>query len=120
MKKIDKMSDQEINIRVALGCGFKKVIMSPLNCGTYMSKLLMGFDTARNKRVPIPDYCNDLNAMYFAEDMLSDIQLANYTMILCGYYKAKNIEWGGEDALKACRASAKQRAKAFILVLEKQ
>lgn len=60
---------------------------------------------------PLPDYLNDLNAMRKAEDLIySDANLAcEYSRIICH----------SEDIPSPIRATASQRAEAFLKTLKR-
>jgi hypothetical protein len=96
------MTDKEINVAIAQACGWKEVRVNG-NAGIYK-----GFDNGAELRPDLPDYCTDLNAMHEAETTLSDDQL---------WRMAREIERNEEQWY--FRATARQRAEAFLRTLGK-
>jgi hypothetical protein len=62
-----------------------------------------------------PDYCNDLNAMAEAEDLLSNEQLQTYFSVLRPVVESTAKPGRGY----VFTAKASQRAKAFVITIEK-
>lgn len=62
-----------------------------------------------------PDYCNDLNAMAKAEDLLSNEQLQTYFSVLRPVVESTAKPGRGY----VFTAKASQRAKAFVITIEK-
>jgi len=94
-----EMSDQEINEAIAEACGRER---NP-DGGWYPDNGL------RVGTQAIPDYCTDLNAMHEAEDELSGNQYMVYALMLDAV----------EGSLFGIRATARQRAEAFLKTLGK-
>jgi hypothetical protein len=99
------MTNQQINVAIAQACGW-----------TILKKPLSGFGFAAYAKEPngdpspgIPEYCDDLNAMHEAEDELSGNQYMVYA----------NILGAVEGSLFGIRATARQRAEAFLRALGK-
>jgi hypothetical protein len=99
------MTNEQINVAIAQACGW-----------TILKKPLSGFGFAAYAKEPngdpspgIPDYCDDLNAMHEAEDELSGNQYMVYALMLDAV----------EGSLFGIRATARQRAEAFLRTLEK-
>jgi len=62
-----------------------------------------------------PDYCNDLNAMAEAEELLSNEQLQTYFDVLRPVVESTAKPGRGY----VFTAKASQRAKAFVITIEK-
>ena len=97
------MKDEQINIAIAEACGWKYV-----NNETHAPDGSFWW----SKGLEVPDYCNDLNAMHEAEKVLGEI------------YSIKSCEY--DDWLQSIiehdqkwRATARQRAEAFLKTIEK-
>lgn len=107
------MTPQEINIEIAKVCGWTLFehecgLWSGLHNGTYI-RYKCGVSENHAKIVCFPDYHDDLNAMHEAENVLDSNQLVNYCrqlQTICGDWK-----------LDAIRATAAQRAEAFLRTL---
>ena len=93
------MSNDQINAAIAKACGRER---NP-DGGWYPDNGL------RVGTQAIPDYCTDLNAMHEAEDELSGNQYMVYALMLDAV----------EGSLFGIRATARQRAEAFLRTLEK-
>ena len=63
----------------------------------------------------VPDYCNDLNAMAEAEELLSNEQLQTYFYVLRPVVESTAKPGRGY----VFTAKASQRAKAFVITIEK-
>jgi hypothetical protein len=63
----------------------------------------------------VPDYCNDLNAMAKAEELLSNEQLQTYFYVLRPVVESTAKPGRGY----VFTAKASQRAKAFVITIEK-
>ena len=99
------MTNEQINVAIAQACGW-----------TILKKPLSGFGFAAYAKEPngdpspgIPEYCDDLNAMHEAEDELSGNQYMVYALMLDAV----------EGSLFGIRATARQRAEAFLKTLGK-
>jgi len=93
------MTDEQINAAIAEACGWRK------EDGVYMW-------TANGIDYTCPDlwdWANDLNAMHEAEDTLVGQQFPAYAFVL------NDIE----GSLWGMRATARQRAEAFLRTLGK-
>lgn len=95
------MTDQEINVAIAELCGWKR---EPYNADYWQPKSGASF-VHKSK---LPDYCNDLNAMHEAENIILELGLMDG---LEGYH---NILCGVIDNANAIRATARQRCEAFL------
>jgi hypothetical protein len=102
------MTDEAINKAIAEFDGYKFVVFN---------KGWKGWIFARNSEVQvnIPDYCNDLNAMAKAEDLLSNEQLQTYFSVLRPLVESTAKPGRGY----VFTAKASQRAKAFVITIEK-
>lgn len=98
------MTDEKINCAIADACGFT----------VELSHMQSGIDVIRDgKRKPLPDYCNDLNAMYEAEKIFCNCSIrreyADEVALAC------DANWRYD----AIHATARQRAEAFLRTLGK-
>jgi len=98
------MTDEQINIAIAEACGWTEI--DGLSAMGFMGKpphKLCSFDY-------LPDYCNELNAMFEAEKSLTREQIEVY----CQHLKPENYgDWWG------IHTTARQRSKAFLRALGK-
>lgn len=95
------MTDTQINAAIAEACGWT----------VELSHLQSGIDVVRDgNRRPLPNYSTDLNAMHEAENYLAGKQFETYASLL------GTSESG---SLFGIRATARQRAEAFLRVLGK-
>lgn len=106
----EKLSDLEKWIKVAELCGWKGPFrMGNVHLHGHNPKSVHGVHYAYGEHVP--DYLNDLNAMKEAEDALITKQNTgmwmHYLCLACMHAKEHT-----------CRASARSRAEALVLVLE--
>jgi hypothetical protein len=106
------MTDQEINAAIAEWCGWQDIYaVNNKLCGLpphgYFKASEMMYHT------DIPDYLNDLNAMHKAEDTLTPDQLTEY----CNRLTAPVSAVGIPHKSKGIRATARQRAEAFLRTL---
>lgn len=108
------MSDEEINIAIAETCGWRRHPKDPW---------IVIDPKCQNSAQPlstIPDYCNDLNAMRIAEEMLaSKEQCAIFACEL-----AVLVKGFAHDPFLGCsshiwHATARQRAEAFLRTIGK-
>jgi hypothetical protein len=97
------MTHQEINQAIAEACGWTDVQVGTL------SKELIGKSPTDGDYWPIASYVSDLNAMWEAEGTLNEDQL---------WQMAREIEKNWEDQWYF-RATARQRAEAFLKTLGK-
>ena len=88
------MTNQQMNVAIAEACGWEEGVER------YVQNLPL-------MKAP-PDYCTDLNAMHEAEEMLTGVLWRDYFERLQRHGKASGI-----------RASARQRAEAFLRTLGK-
>jgi hypothetical protein len=93
------MTDQEINAKIAEACGWLP------NCDRGIC-----WDQHGNAIITPPNYCNDLNAMHEAENILSQDEIEIIYPKFLGAYREPN---------KAIRATAHQRAEAFLKTVGK-
>jgi len=87
------MTDEQINAAIAKACGWTD---APIVDGMY-------------GQTPVQNYCTDLNAMHEAEETLKGLQFAAYAAILGDV----------NGSLFGIRATARQRAEAFLRTLGK-
>ena len=95
------MTDEQINLTIARVLGWHSIHTSTTGIKG-MKGPLRGF-------MPLPNYCTDLNAMHEAEDELSGNQYMVYALMLDAV----------EGSLFGIRATARQRAEAFLRMLGK-
>ena len=79
-------------------------------CGWRPDSRGLGWLSPQGCYDPEPNYLNDLNAMHEAEKVLNQEQKEDYFFIIFNFYG----NWP-----KAIQATAAQRARAFLRVIEK-
>jgi hypothetical protein len=102
------MTKEQINIAIAKACGWTFI--------NQVDKRPHGLPPDGKKdryTSPLPDYCNDLNAMHEAEKILSDESHADYACEL-----VKTIRQNGEW-FESVSATAAQRAETFLRTINK-
>jgi hypothetical protein len=119
------MTNEEINIEIAEYCGWKNIReqdYQPIGTDPYIdgpSQVLVGIhpesDVDSKEFEVIPDYCKDLNAMAEAEELLSNEQLQTYFDVLRPVVESTAKPGRGY----VFTAKASQRAKAFVITIEK-
>jgi hypothetical protein len=99
------MTEQQIDTAIAEACGWT----------IELSILQSGLEVVRDgKRKPLPDYCNDLNAMHEAEKVLTGLNCHAFCDALL------DIVADSPDHLwEVLTASSRQRAEAFLRTLGK-
>lgn len=95
------MTDEQINAAIAEACGWTGIN------ATHKSGKAPNADYVGSEF--IPNYCTDLNAMHEAEEALKGKQFGTYGIAL------NDIE----GSLWGIRATARQRAEAFLRTLGK-
>lgn len=111
------MTDQEINAKIAEACGWEDVAPLKENLNVWIGKHGGYYQN-------LEEYCNDLNAMHEAEETLT---LEQWDFMF-GYLVS--IRWkntsederrglGSQKHLSPARATARQRAEAFLRTLGK-
>lgn len=106
------MTDHKINVAIAEACGWTEFHTEDFTemgvpCFVQMA-LPPGFIHIENS-MPLPNYCNDLNAMHEAEDFLRGNEFLRYAEMLDSII----------GSLNGIRATARERAEAFLRVLGK-
>jgi hypothetical protein len=106
------MTDEQINIAIADACGWD---MDPEEAHKWESRgrWVKSPRGQMKFRHAIPDYCNDLNAMHEAEKVFNSWSFWHYADILNRLVPANM----GKDSY--IRATARQRAEAFLRTLGK-
>jgi hypothetical protein len=94
------MTDEQINAAIAEACGWTKINVEHRSGISPTNRLMMGAEF-------FPKYTKDLNAMHEAEQTLSPKEFVTY------------IEEVMELYYEPMRATARQRAEAFIRTLGK-
>jgi len=105
------MSDEEINISIAEGCGWKRVEGEECFFDNGIEQIYIE---------NIPDYCNDLNAMHEAEETL-DLQKAAVfaEQLRVIVYRTTCLPHVDSGSFAHVHATASQRAKAFLKTIGK-
>lgn len=104
------MTDQQMRVSIAEACGWTKVLDIP-HWGLY------GINDDTEQKVP--DYLNDLNAMYEVEEWINEDEDRGYKydMALCKVVNA--YEGVPCNHMRLYHASARQRAEAFLRMIDK-
>jgi hypothetical protein len=113
------MTNEQINIAIAEVCGWFNCILPSQDEYHLMTDLelgrAMGKPVGRNFSLhgdglhyPLPNYCNDLNAMHEAEKMLNNEQWVAY-----------GKELSRLKVFPMVHATARQRAEAFLKTIGK-
>lgn len=120
------MNPIDINIAIAKACGWTNIDKyfgrAPIPftrsfLGGTDDGLAEGEDTLGHEIKPIPDYCNDLNAMHEAEKTLEIVSLGLYLRILADKFPYNGgYSWTFGYA-KSITATSAQRAEAFLRAL---
>ena len=100
------MTNEQINVAIAEACGWKHIAFNRgwIKAGDGETQCV------------IPDYCNDLNAMHEAEKTLPESLQEKY---LDNLYSVCNQDSMYNDTWKMNRATAHQRAEAFLRTIGK-
>ena len=116
------MNDKEINIAIAEACGWH-------DCGVidgFAYGLRQNATSLKNRYEPIPDFCNDLNAMHEAEkvaqlNLMNANQWAEYGRLLMHLHPTSTLTvpvTDEEDMFyeisNIAHSTARQRAEAFL------
>lgn len=96
------MTDKQINTAIAEACGWTEI--EECSCG-FKERGNPPFYSGHKKH--IPDYCNDLNAMHEAEEILRGCEWDIYVDLLA------------ETWIQVAHSTARQRAEAFLRTLGK-
>ena len=106
------MTNHQINIAIAEACGWTECehVESLGLCKGKHENALPQYPTGHSQ---LPDYCNDLNAMHEAEEVFSTWRFWDYADIL---NRLVPNDMGKDSYI---RASARQRAEAFVKTLGK-
>lgn len=104
------MTDEQINVAIAEACGWTDIHDS----GVSHQPKFLGYpplgEWQKWKFFSLPNYCNDLNAMHVAENVLNTDELfEKYYLAL--YDITQSTRWW-----PVC-ATAQQRAEAFLRTL---
>lgn len=100
------MTDKRINAAIAEACGWKRVFHS---CAF---GILIGEHPHHKAYQPAPNFCNDLNAIHEAEEILSDL---DYDLFLGSLIELCIVV--GRERINS--ATARQRAEAFLRTIGK-
>lgn len=124
------LTDDEMRVRIAEACGWKipdhcitkrrMAGMTERQCKGAVSDF--GQDKAGVYHDSLPDYPNDLNAMHAAEKSIK----CRHTLALYDEYLRREVnpntdrlakDWTWEELGRAARATARERALAFLAML---
>jgi hypothetical protein len=115
------MTDEQINIAIAEACGYEWRVGIYGNCrglfhpdDNYLKvqpclDMLLPISSDCAKKVP--NYCNDLNAMHEAEELLLSGYWMRYCECLTGLL--------GKSVYASVHAKARERAEAFLKTIGK-
>lgn len=104
------MTDQQINERIAVICGWKRIVVDDPEGGL----MDLWKDTAGELMDVPPNYANDLNAMRDAEATINTpISKSEYVFRL-GVTIQPNLKLADASVFKKVTATARQRAEAFL------
>lgn len=119
MKSVSQLSDEELRIKVAKSFGIKP----KTECRECFGSGFLGSELDRfpcdeckttgkvSKYYDSPDYCHSLDAMHEAERVIPEDDSGTYwkhLLDLCCNFPGTHVE----------RATARQRAEAFVLTME--
>jgi len=116
------MTDEQIHVAIAKACGWSEIQKSEY--APFGKPYLVG--RSPNKSVEnllnIPDFCNDLNAMHEAEEILSANQRIDFACYLTEPVRDQIYDVMPNDlhypvCFPAIHATAAQRAEAFLRAL---
>jgi len=110
------VTDDQLLTKVAELCGWKHSTVTTDACN--IPVLIHGKEEYVNWY--LPDYLTDLDAMAQAENRLTDKQYRKYSGILFDAAKivGRTGRWFADDIRKYLSATARQRAEAFVQVME--
>lgn len=108
------MTEQEINKAIAEACGWTdiRLMKNFIGLGEVSPPVMMGVFNGNDDVVP--DYCNDLNAMHEAENILNAVERRIYIDHLSKVFEAFVTY---SSIWKRVNATARQRAEAFLRTL---
>lgn len=109
--KIEEMTDEQMRFKIAEHCGLK-----PFH-GVVGRIMGIFAKDATGDTIRLPDYVVGLDAMHFAEEALPPVQMVRYIREL------RDVLWdngeNGDDVENMVRATARQRAIAFLRAVGK-
>ena len=132
LEEVQKLSDEELQIKVAEFCNFKNIRMEsvPDEYDSERSVLRLYGELADTPNpsmtwvagaCAIPDYCNDLNAMHEIEKDFEDVKLTICAVEYADHLmKIIKIPRDCIDSFRLLRATARERAEAFVLTLSEK
>jgi hypothetical protein len=111
------MTDEQINAAIAEACGWEDVAPLKENLNVWIGKHGGYYQN-------LEEYCTDLNAMNEAEETLTEEQrnfMFNYLMSIrwINASEGERRGLGTQKKLSPARATARQRAEAFLRTLGK-
>ena len=117
-KPESKMTEEEINVKIAEVCGWKKVQMSAAQTIWFHEEHPPACTDNDSPNKCLPNFCQDLNAMHEAEGILPIEEWRNYIDALEEVVKAHEHS-SNMDIInqRLFHATAAQRAEAFLKTL---
>ena len=112
------MTEREINMAIAEACGWTE--LEVFSAGHPDDDMVCGYEPngVLRGKLPIPDYCNDLNAMHEGERFLWADGKESYNPFIRREYlqeldRVTHCQWS------TVSATARQRAEAFLRTVGK-
>jgi hypothetical protein len=105
------MTDKEINIKIAEACGWERAPEKDAYFEhEYWAQFEDGHFVTDTQEIgcKLPDYLNDLNAMYEAEKIIEQQKLGYAYELNLGRNGGNHFEWS------KIHSTARQRAEAFV------
>jgi len=114
MKPSEELTDEELRIEIAEWCGWKRnpaldYACIDLTTRKEVTNIMYSLDQRSECVEGLPNYPQDLNAMWEAEEKLSEPLWTNYCLVLRKYFTKFPCRTYNE-----LHATAKQRAIAFV------
>lgn len=125
IEEVKALSDDELNIKVAESCGYthhstQELVDGLKASGHVISNYPVGYfwRNPAGQIVAVPNFCNDLNLIYQAEEFLTGKLAGDYDSILWIILKE---EWykvsRNTTILSSWHATARQKAEAFVMTM---
>lgn len=118
IKDLIKMNDEQMRIKIAEACGWRREDLPHLGELPYWYDQ-KGHYVGGGSWFPIPDYLNSLDAMHEAIRVLDYEQAEEFEDYLCDICKRANDEAENPAPWRfaVVNATARQRAEAFVKTL---
>jgi hypothetical protein len=110
------MTDIEINEAIALQLGWAKCACGDIRCGVWFPH---GTSHPTEAELGVPSFCKDLNAMAEAEQFLDSTNGGITDPNCLRYAYSSEVYRIVPDTVQPFRASARQRAEAFLRTVGK-